>query len=341
MEAERCTRVVIAGGSGAVGRSLARVLVAGGYAVTVLTRSTGRHPPVDGVRAVPWRGRAGGGGEDREWLREIDGALAVVNLAGRSVDCIKSPGNCDEILRSRVESTLAIGAAVGRVAVAPRAWVQMGTAHIYGDPPSAVCDESSPTGYGLAPAVGRAWEEAFWSVLPRGVRGVVLRTSFVLMREGGALAKLGLLARLGLGGRVGSGLQGISWIHERDMNRLFVRGIEHPGMQGVYVASAPGPVSNEVFMRALRRAVGMHMGIPSPAWCVRIGARLILRTDPELALCGRYVMPTRLLKEGFAFSFEDVGCALDDIYGRRVGTTAGGDKNSAGIGSSDPGAGAS
>jgi hypothetical protein len=254
--------------------------------------------------------------DDDAWVCELDGAHAVVNLCGRSVDCIKSPEHCDEILRSRVESTLAIGRAMARVSMQPRAWVQMATAHIYGDPPRTVCDESSPTGYGLAPTVGRAWEEAFHASLPRGVRGVVLRTGFVLTQQGGALSKLWLLARLGLGGTVGDGTQGMSWIHEEDMNRVFIRAIEHPRMEGVYNASAPTPVSNREFMRELRCAVGMQIGLPGPAWLVRIAAKLILRTDPELALYGRYVIPRRLLDEGYEFSYQEVGPALRQIYGR-------------------------
>jgi uncharacterized protein (TIGR01777 family) len=314
-------RVVIAGGTGVLGSLLATRLVAEGYDVTVLSRSA-RASRVDGVRCVAWSGgcswlRSGTKHDaDDAWVRELDGARAVVNVCGRTVDCIKSPDHCDEILRSRVESTLAIGRAMTRVAHPPRTWVQMATAHIYGDPPDVVCDESSQTGYGLAPTVGKAWEEAFNSALPTSVRGVILRTSFVLSRRGGALPKLEMLARLGLGGATGDGTQGMSWIHEEDMNRLFLRGIAHPRMEGVYVASAPVPVSNRAFMRELRSAVRMPIGIPAPAWVVRLGARLVLRTDPDLALYGRYVVPTRLLAEGYEFSYREIGPALRSIYGR-------------------------
>src|SRR5207248_939374 len=145
-------------------------------------------------------------------------------LVGRSVDCIKTPEHRDEILRSRVEATHVLGLAVRGVDNPPPVWVQMSTAHIYGDPPHLTCDEDSPFGYGLAPFVGRAWEEEFrTSVLP-SQRPVILRTSFVLGRDrgagGGAFARLRTLVRLGLGGRVGPGTQGMSWIHEADMNRL-------------------------------------------------------------------------------------------------------------------------
>jgi NAD dependent epimerase/dehydratase family enzyme len=201
-------------------------------------------------------------------------------------------------------------------------WVQMSTAHIYGDPPSAVCTEESPFGYGLAPFVGQKWEEAFHASRMPSQRGVVLRTGFVLGRNrgvgGGALDTLGLLARVGLGGRVGSGTQGMSWIHETDMNRIFESGLTNDDMHGVYIASSPNPVSQVEFMRALRRAVGMPIGLPAFAWMVRIGAPLCMRTDPELALYGRYVIPQRLVTEGFEFERPQLEAAFEDLVGRNA-----------------------
>jgi NAD dependent epimerase/dehydratase family enzyme len=197
----------------------------------------------------------------------------------------------------------------------------MSTAHIYGDPPKLICTEESAIGYGLAPFVGRAWEDAFHSSLLPSQRGVILRTSFVLGRNrgagGGALDTLAWLARLGLGGKVGSGTQGMSWIHEADMNRLFERGLMNPAMQGIYIASAPHPVSQVEFMRELRRAVGMHWGLPAFSWMVRIGARFLLRTDPELALYGRYVISRRLEEEEFKFELPQLREALHDLWGRQ------------------------
>src|SRR6185503_18120697 len=201
----------------------------------------------------------------------------------------------------------------------PRVWVQMATAHRYGDSPDVQCDEDSPFGYGLAPFVGRAWEDAFAREAPAPVRKVVLRTSFVLGKGGGALPTLAALVRYGLGGTIGSGRQGISWIHEHDMNRLFLRAIENERMSGAYVATAPSPVSNAEFMRELRRALRMPVGLPSMGWMVRAAAPL-LRTDPELALFGRYCVSRRLREQGFEFQFPDVRTALADLYSsaRRV-----------------------
>jgi NAD dependent epimerase/dehydratase family enzyme len=134
----------------------------------------------------------------------------------------------------------------------------------------------------------------------------------------GALSKLGLLARLGLGGRVGSGTQGMSWLHERDMNRIFERALTDTAMQGAYIATAPHPVPQRDFMRELRRHTGglgsLGIGLPAFEWMVRLGAPLLMRTDPELALYGRFVQPRRLLDEGFEFQYPLLGPALADLY---------------------------
>jgi hypothetical protein len=302
--------VVIAGGSGFLGTSLATHLAARGMKPVILSR---RPPRITGPwRHVAWDGRTLG-----EWQRELEGASGLVNLAGRSVDCIKTPDHQDEILRSRVESTRVLGQAV-RAVGGPPVWVQMSTAHIYGDPPEALCTEDSPYGVGLAPFVGRAWDEEFHAARLPTQRGVILRTSFVLGRErgagSGALAKLARLSRLGLGGTIGHGRQGISWIHERDLNRLFERALSDATMHGVYIASAPHPVSQAEFMRELRRAVGMPIGLPVSEWMLRLGARWILRTDPDLGLYGRYVVSQRLKDEGFEFQFARLPDALRDLF---------------------------
>jgi len=302
--------IVIAGGSGFLGRSLARHLAASDDArVTLLSRNK---PTDEGPWDFqPWDARTIG-----PWTSVMDGADAVVNLVGRSVDCMKTPANRAEILNSRVDATRVIGEAVRTVSNPPPVWVQMSTAHIYGDPPTKVCDESSEIGTGFAPDVGVAWEKAFTEALPPDMRGVILRTSFVLGESGGALDRLGFLARIGLGGKSGNGRQGISWIHEDDMNRIFHRAITDASMHGIYIVTAPNPVSNAQFMRALRKAVGMPIGLPAFGWMVRLGAPLLMRTDPELALLGRYCVPGRLLEEGFTFTYPHVQEALTSIYRR-------------------------
>jgi uncharacterized protein len=300
-------RVVIAGGTGFLGENLARHLTELGWEVVVMSR----HAAKNGGRwsHEVWDARTVG-----EWVRHLDGATALVNLAGRTVDCVKTPDNCDEILRSRVESTEVLGRALQSVTTLPRVWVQMSTAHIYGDPPDVVCDEDSPLGWGLAPFVGREWEQAFARAVPPSMRQVILRTSFVLGKNGGALRQLSRIIRLGLGGTVGHGRQGISWIHEQDMDRLFERAISDDSMRGTYIATAPNPVSNAEFMREMRKALGAPIGLPAAGWMVRLAAPLVLRSDPDLALYGRYCVSRRLKEERFEFRFPDVRSALQDLY---------------------------
>jgi uncharacterized protein (TIGR01777 family) len=304
--------VVIAGGSGFLGVSLAHHLASSSRSILLLSR---RPPRVSGPwKHVTWDARTVG-----EWHRVLDGAGGLVNLVGRSVDCIKTPDHQDEILRSRVEATRVLGIAARSVDTPPPVWVQMSTAHIYGDPPQVVCTEDSPFGVGLAPMVGRAWEEEFHAAVLPSQRSVIFRTSFVLGRDrgagGGALARLRMLARLGLGGRIGSGSQGMSWIHETDLNRLFERALNDPNMRGPYIASSPHPLAQADFMRELRRAIGMPIGLPAFPWMVRFGARWLLRTDPELALYGRYVVSKRLQEEHFEFQFAELNAALRDLLG--------------------------
>jgi hypothetical protein len=193
----------------------------------------------------------------------------------------------------------------------------MSTAHIYGDPPETLCTEHSAFGYGLAPFVGQAWENAFAEAILPNMRQVVFRTSFVLGRTGGVLPRLALVARLGLDGKVGHGNQGISWLHEEDMNRLFIRAITDENMKGVYIATAPNPVSNAEFMCQLRKALGVPIGLPAMAWMVKIGAPLLLKTDPELALYGRYCISRRLAEEGFKFKYPTIDAALQAIYSNK------------------------
>ena len=167
-------RVVISGGTGFIGTNLARHLADLGFEIVLVSRNA---PKKDS----PWKHAQWDGRTVDEWAKHLEGAAAVVNLAGRTVDCIKTPDHCDEILRSRVEATLTIGKALQDIANPPPVWVQMATAHIYGDPPEAVCDEDSPFGFGLAPIVGKAWEAAFAEAAPSKMRQVILRTSFVLV----------------------------------------------------------------------------------------------------------------------------------------------------------------
>ncbi len=222
-----------------------------------------------------------------------------------------------EILRSRVESTHVLGAAMRETRRPPPVWIQMSTAHIYGDPPSDACSEAPAIGYELAPTLAKEWEAAFAERSLPEQRGVVMRSSFVSGRNrgggSGAIATLRLITKFRLDGKVGKGTQGMSWIHEADLNAIFSRAIPNNSMSGPHIVSSPHPKSQQDFLRTLRKSIGMPIGLPAFEWMVRIGGPLFLTADPELVFYGRYVLPKRLLEEGFEFRFADLGAALHDV----------------------------
>ncbi len=267
--------VVLAGGSGFLGRSLAHELAKHGYRSTILTRGSDAQGEM--VRYVRWDAKSVG-----SWISALDGASAIVNLVGRTVDCRKTQKNKKDILESRIDSVRALALGWAAVKNPPMIWLQSGTAHIFGDTGDEILDDDSPIGTGFAPEVGVAWERALNEANLPGARKVILRISFVIGRDGGALATLSRLARCFLGGTVGNGRQYISWIHQHDVNRLFIRALTNERMAGTFVATAPNPVTNREFMAELRSSVHRPWSPPTPGFMVRLAAPL-LGTDPELA----------------------------------------------------------
>lgn len=307
--AER-NRVVIAGGSGFLGRALAADLVVRGYDVVVLTR---RPAAYDGPgRAVGWDGET----VAEAWRAELEGAKALVNLAGKPVDCRRSARNTDEILRSRVRSVEVLGDALRLVYRVPEVWVQASSLAIYGNAGDRICDESAHVPEGFPADVCVAWEEALGRAIRPEMRWTVLRIGFVLGGEGGALRTLANLARVGLGGRIGSGRQWISWIHRDDMTRLFRTAIENPAVHGIFNATGMQPVPNAEFMETLRKVLKVPLGLPAPAGLVRLAAPLI-GTDPDLALQGRRGLPVKIHGLGFGFRFHELDEALADLLAPR------------------------
>ncbi len=296
-------RVVLAGGSGFLGTALARALAEEGHEVVVLTRN----PPAWGGpgRALRWDGRR----VDESWASQLEGAAALVNLTGKPVDCRQTKRNRREILRSRVDSCEALGAALRLVCRPPAVWVQAGSLAIYGNAGDRVCGESAFVPDEYPSDVCVAWEEALGRAIRPEMRWAVLRIGFVLGREGGALPILARLARLGFGGPIGSGRQWISWIHLEDMTRLFLETIRNPAIHGICNATGLQPVTNAEFMAALRRVVKAPGGLPVPARLVRLAAPL-LDTDPDLALNGRRGLPCRIHGLGFRFRHHELEDAL-------------------------------
>jgi uncharacterized protein (TIGR01777 family) len=311
-------RIILAGGSGFFGTILARDLNARGYEVIVLSRSPTRSDAQ--FRNVPatrhpspvtdhWDGRTLGA-----WADHLNGACAVINLAGRSVNCRHTAENRREINESRVNSVSVIAEAIRRCARPPPVWVQAAGQGIYGDEGEGCCDEDTPPGEGFLVETCRLWESAFNESSTPGTRRVLLRIGFALGADGGALKTLAGIAKWGLGGTVGGGRQPINWIHGADLSRVFLSAIERPGWRGVFNASGPNPATNAEFMRELRGALRRPWSPPAPAWAVRIGAWL-MGSDGRLALTGRPCVPKRLLEQGFEFDFPELSGALKYIYG--------------------------
>jgi hypothetical protein len=295
-------RIVLAGGSGFLGQALAKALLGKGYEVVILSRGAHREGGV--IRQLHWDGK-----NFDDWWQAIDGAKAIVNLTGRSVNCRHTPENRRAIMDSREDSVRVLGEAVARCSAPPEVWVQASSLAIYGDPGDRWCDEDSPHAEGFSEEVCKRWEAAFEKVHAPGMRKVVFRIGIVLDRDQGALPVLARLTRLFLGGRVGDGKQYVSWIHVADMTRMFVEAIERPELSGIFNATGPNPVTNAEFMRELRRALHRPWSPPVPAWATRIGA-FFMRTEPSLALTGRRCRPKRFLENGFHFEFPELRGAL-------------------------------
>ena len=298
-------KVILAGGRGFLGNALAQKLTKLGAEVVVLSRSPGEDTS---VREVLWNGEGGGA-----WTADLEGATALVNFAGRNLNCVFTLENSQEILDSRVKAVRALGKAVAKCKRPPAVWVQCSATGYYGGTGLGLCDEDSPPGEDFLAQVCRQWEEAFAAQELEQTRRVVLRLGMVLGRQGGAYPPLARLARRFLGGTAGSGQQGISWVHLDDAIEAFLQAIQRSDMSGAYNVCAPEPATNAEFMRTLRRSVGRPWAPPAPAFAVKLIARKLMDTDPQLILNGRACVPSRLLQQDFQFKFPDPDSALRDL----------------------------
>ena len=299
------TKVVLAGGRGLLGSALAQQLIQTGAEVVVLSRS----PREDtAVREVLWNGETGGA-----WTAELEGAVALVNFAGRNLNCVFTLENSREILESRVNAVRALGKAVAKCKQQPAVWVQCSATGYYGNTGLGLCDEDSPLGQDFLATVCRQWEDALAALELEETRRVVLRLGTVLSRQGGAYPPLARLARRFLGGTVGSGQQGFSWVHVDDAVAAFGQAIGRTDMTGAYNVCAPEPATNADFMRALRQSLGRPWAPAAPAFVVKLAAQHLMETDPQLVLGGRGCAPTRLLVQEFPFKFSDLTSALRDL----------------------------
>lgn len=309
-------KIVIPGGSGQVGSMLARALSAAGHEVVVLSR--GAATTRGGRSVVEWDGVS-----DGRWMWQIDGADVVINLAGRSVNCRYNAQNRREIVDSRVNSTRAVGRAIGAAGRPPRVWLQASTATIYAHRYDGANDEHNGIIGGSEPGVpetwrfsidvARKWEQAVGEVATPATRKVLMRSAMTMSPDSGGVFDVLLgLVRRGLGGRAGNGRQYVSWIHEQDFVRAVLWSIEHEELEGAINFTSPNPLPNAQFMRALRQAWGIGIGLPATQWMLEIGT-FFMRTETELILKSRRVTPARLLESGFKFQFPNWQRAAEDL----------------------------
>jgi len=319
-------RILLAGGRGFLGNALAKRFLAQQREVVVLTRSP--QARTDGATEIAWDAKSAGA-----WTKFLDGAEAVINLTGRSVDCRYTKKNRREIIASRVDSTRAIGEAIARCANPPGVWLNASSATLYKHTFDQAMDEAGPTGSTpeakdeFSIEVIRQWEAALnadyraqqkessrslLSSADAGTRKIALRITLVLGAAGGVFPVLRRLTRFGLGGRMGSGRQFVSWIHVADFCRAVEWLITHDDLSGPVNLAAPTPLPNAEMMKLFRKVFGVPFGLPATEWMLEVGA-FFLRTETELILKSRRVVPGRLLASGFEFQFPELGEALRDL----------------------------
>ncbi|MGA2499469.1 MAG: TIGR01777 family oxidoreductase [Tepidisphaeraceae bacterium] len=306
-------KIVLPGGSGFLGGIIAPAFVSAGWDVVILARHPERITPR--ARVIAWDGRTIG-----PWAAELEGATAILNLAGRSVNCRYNATNRRTIMDSRIDSTRILGRAIAACSCPPRVWLNSSTATIYRHSLDQPMDESTgqigstlEVNDAFSIEVATAWERELVAADTPRTRKLALRTAMVFGRGGGGVfSVLCRLVRLGLGGRMASGRQYVSWIHEHDFCRAIQWLIDHPDVSGPVNLAAPHPVSNADMMRIFRRQCRMPIGLPAARWMLEVGT-FLMRTESELVIKSRRVVPGRLLASGFQFRFPDLESTLADL----------------------------
>lgn len=310
-------RIVLAGGNGQIGNLLAYRFHHQGHQVVTLARS---------AQSVPWEAVHWDGVTLGDWTSHLEHADVLINLAGRSVNCRYTPANRAAIKDSRVQTTRLLGQAIRGLVHPPRLWMNASTATIYRHALDRPMDEetgeiggkeaNAPGTWRFSIDVATSWEEAFFSAVTPRTRKIALRSAMVMSSgRGGIFGELLRLVRFGLGGAAGSGQQFVSWVHGEDFLRSIEYLMAHEEFEGPVNIAAPNPLPNGEFMRALRRAWGAPVGLPATRWMLEFGA-LFLRTETELILKSRRVVPGRLLRAGFRFHFPDWPVAAEDLVNR-------------------------
>jgi uncharacterized protein (TIGR01777 family) len=310
-------RIVLPGGSGQVGNILSRYFHAQGHDVVVLARR---------VTPAPWRVVNWDGTNLGNWTSELENADVLINLAGRSVDCRYTPANRRGIKESRIQTTNLLGQAIGQAVHPPRLWMNSSTATIYSHTLERPMDEQTgeiggeeagaPAKWRFSIDVATTWERAFFDAVTPETRKIALRSAMIMSPDrSGVFDTLLRLVRFGFGGTTASGQQFVSWVHDADFLRSIEYLIARDEIDGPVNIASPNPIPNRDFMKALREAWGTRIGLPAASWMLEIGT-IILRTETELVLKSRRVIPGRLIAAGFQFQFPHWALAAQNLVGR-------------------------
>ena len=302
-------KMVIAGGSGFLGQALIEYFLPKNYEIIVLSRNV-KETGNDALRYVEWNAKT-----MDMWITEIEGVDVLINLTGKSVDCRYNEKNKAEILNSRIQSTEVLGKAIKACAVPPKVWMNSSTATIYKHSlETKMTEENGIIGDDFSMNVAKSWEKSFYGCeTPKTIK-IALRTSIVLGKSGGAFLPLKNLTKLGLGGKQGNGKQKVSWIHEHDFCRA-VEFLLDENKIGTFNVTAPNPIPNKDFMKTIRKILKVPFGLFQPKWLLRFGARII-KTEAELILKSRYVIPEKLVASGFQFQYPTAEKAIQEIITR-------------------------
>ena len=299
-------KIIIAGGTGFLGEALISKYEKEFDEIVVLSRAI--KPNKKNVRYVQWDAKSFGG-----WCKELEGAYAIINLCGKSVDCRYTEKNKAIILSSRLDSAQIIGEAILKCINPPKLWINGASATIYAHSENKRHTElSTEFGSGFSVEVCKAWENVFNDFTLPNTRKINLRISMVMGQGGGVFPVLINLAKKGLGGTMGKGTQLVSWVHVDDFCSFVKWIIDNEKTTGVYNLVSPEPITNKKMMKLFREKVHVKIGLPATEWMLKIGA-FFLRTETELILKSRYSYPEKALNEGFLFKYKTMNDCLNNL----------------------------
>jgi uncharacterized protein (TIGR01777 family) len=299
-------KIILAGGNGYLGGVLAAYYKNRADEIVILSRNP--KAPDDNIRTLVWDGQTEG-----DWVNELDGAELLINLCGKNVNCRYTKANREAIITSRLRPTKLLGRVTGKLTNPPKLWINVTSATIYRHAEDRPQDEETgEIGYGFSIDVCKQWEVTFFETDTPNTRKIALRMGIVLGMSDSAFPRLLNLVKFGLGGKQGNGQQYMSWIHEQDAAKCTEFLMNHGELNGVINCTAPAPVKNQEFMAIIRKALGMPLGLPAPAWLLTIGA-FIIGTETELILKSRWVIPKHLTDAGYTFQFTEAAYAINDL----------------------------